>query len=87
MEITEIRIVLKTEGPLRAFVTITLDNSLAIRDMKIIEGPKGLFVAMPSKKLKDGMYRDIVHPVNAETRAKIEQKVLAEYQRVIGKAT
>ena len=75
MEITEVRIVLSNNSSLRAFATITVDNCLAIRDVKIIEGPKGLSIAMPSKEQKEGTYRDIVHPVNSEARRMIEERV------------
>ena len=81
MKITEVKLALANQGTIRAFATITVDNCLAIHDLRIIEGPKGLFVAMPSK-LKDGTYRDIVHPVNAETRETIERTLLAEYKKV-----
>ncbi len=83
MELTEIRVFPVGEERLKAYVTITFDNCFLIRDLKIVLGNKGLYVAMPSKKRKDGTYQDIVHPLNSETRALIEEKVFAEYNRKI----
>ena len=80
MEITEIRISLRTDNKLKAFASITLDNRFVIRGLKIIEGAKGVFVAMPSRKRPDGTFQDIAHPINNETRAWMEQKVIAAYQ-------
>jgi stage V sporulation protein G len=73
------------EEKLKAYVTITIDNCFVVRDLKVIKGNNGLFVAMPSKKRKDGTFRDTAHPLNNETREMIESKVLAEYEREIGK--
>ncbi len=81
MEITEVRVFPVDEEKLKAYVTITIDNCFVVRDLKIIEGSKGLFVAMPSKKRKDGTFRDTAHPLNNETRDLIESKVLAEYEQ------
>lgn len=82
MEITEVRIFLVTnEERLKAYATITIDDVFVIRDLRIINGNNGLFVAMPSRKMKDGTFKDIAHPLNSETRRMIEEKVLAEYQR------
>ena len=83
MEITEVRVFPVNEEKLRAYVTITFDHCFVIRDLKIIQGTSGLFISMPSKKRKDGTYRDIAHPINNETRRMIEEKIIAEYQRVI----
>ena len=84
MEITEVKIFpAKDSGRLKAYVTIVFDNSFIIRDLKVIEGHKGLFVSMPSRKLKDGTFRDIVHPLNPETRRLIEEKIIAEYKQVV----
>jgi len=83
MEITEVRVFPVNEEKLRAYVTITFDQCFVIRDLKIIQGATGLFVSMPSKKRKDGTYRDIAHPINNETRRMIEEKIIAEYNRVI----
>lgn len=83
MEITEVKVFpAKDGGRLKAYATIVFDNSFIIRDLKIIEGNKGLFVSMPSRKRKDGTFRDIVHPLNSETRRMIEEKVTHEYVRM-----
>ena len=83
MEITEVRVFPVDEDKLKAYVTITIDNCFVIRDLKIIDGTKGLFVAMPSKKRKDGSFKDTAHPLNNETRDLIESTVLAEYHKAI----
>ncbi len=79
MEITEIRISLRTDNKLKAFASITLDNRFVIRGLKIIEGAKGVFVAMPSRKRPDGTFQDIAHPINNETRSWMEQKIIDAY--------
>jgi stage V sporulation protein G len=81
MEITEIRISLRNDNKLKAFASITLDNRFVIRGLKIIEGAKGVFVAMPSRKRPDGTFQDIAHPINNETRAWMEEKVIAAYHK------
>lgn len=81
MEITEVRVIPVNEDKLRAYVTITLDDCFVIRDLKVIHGTSGLFIAMPSKKRRDGTYRDVAHPLNRETREWMEQIILAEYDR------
>lgn len=84
MEITDVRIrSVKPEGKLRAFASITLDNCLAIHNLKVIEGEKGLFVAMPSRKTNRGEFKDVVHPTNNDLRAVLEQKVIGEYERAV----
>jgi stage V sporulation protein G len=83
MEVTEVRVFPVDEEKLRAYVTITFDHCFVIRDLKIIHGTTGLFVSMPSKKRKDGTYKDIAHPINNETRRMIEEKIIAEYERVL----
>ena len=83
MEVTEVRVFPVNEEKLRAYVTITFDRCFVIRDLKLIQGATGLFVSMPSKKRKDGTYRDIAHPINNETRRMIEGKIIAEYQRAV----
>jgi stage V sporulation protein G len=80
MEITEVKVFPVNEDRLKAYVSITIDNAFVIRDLKIIEGTSGLFVAMPSKKRKDGQFKDIAHPLNQETRAMIEEKVFSAYE-------
>lgn len=71
------------EEKLKAYATITIDGAFIVRDLKIIKGTEGFFVAMPSRRRKDGTYRDMAHPLNTETRRMIEGKVLAEYEREI----
>lgn len=82
MDITDVKIFPVNEDKLRAYVTITLDNCFVVRDLKVIHGNSGLFVAMPAKKRKDGTYKDIAHPLNAEMREKLERIVLAEYEKI-----
>jgi stage V sporulation protein G len=79
MEFTEVRVTLRDEPRLKAFVNITFDDDFVIRGMKVIEGRKGLFVAMPSRKGKDGTFRDIAHPINNTMRKRLEKVVLDEY--------
>jgi stage V sporulation protein G len=82
MEVTDVRVYLvNNEERLKAYATITIDSVFLIKDLRIINGNAGLFVAMPSRKMKDGTFRDIAHPLNGETRKMIEQKVLSEYER------
>ena len=84
MEITEVKVFpAKDDGRLKAYATIVFDNAFIIRDLKVIEGHKGLFVSMPSRKRKDGTFRDVVHPLNSETRRLIEERVIDEYKRVM----
>ncbi len=83
MEITEVRIYPENVEQLRGFTTVTVDGCIAIHDIRIIEGKGGLFISMPSTKLKNGKYKDIVHPTNAEARELIERAVIAEYKKVV----
>ena len=83
MEVTEVRVFPVDEEKLKAYVTITIDDCFVVRDLKVIKGNNGLFVAMPSKKRKDGTFRDTAHPLNNETREMIESKVLAKYEMEI----
>ncbi len=85
MEITEVKVypVRKPDDKLKAFVTMILDNCFVIRDMKVIYGNTGLFVAMPSRKKADGTYADIAHPLNTDMRKRMEDLVLEEYKRVM----
>ncbi|MEJ5307581.1 MAG: septation regulator SpoVG [candidate division WOR-3 bacterium] len=85
MEITEVRITLRDEPKLKAFANVTFDNAFVIRGLKIIDGKKGLFISMPSRRAKDGTYRDIAHPINNEMRQKIEKVVLEKYQQEVSK--
>lgn len=80
MEITEVKVFPVNEDKLKAYVTIIFDNCFVVRDVKIINGNTGLFVAMPSKKRKDGTFRDIAHPLNQDMRAEIEKRILKEYE-------
>ena len=83
MDITEVRISLRSDAKLKAFASITLDNCFVIRGLKIINGVSGVFVAMPSRKRKDGEYQDIAHPINNETRQWMEKIILNKYQEVL----
>ncbi len=85
MEVTEVRIFPVEEDRLKAYVAITFDNCFVVRDLKVIHGDNGLFVAMPSKKRKDGTYRDTAHPLDQQTRQMIESKVLEEYNKKVQK--
>ena len=81
MEITDVRVFPVDEEKLKAYVTITLDNCFVIRDLKVIHGSTGLFIAMPAKRRKDGTYKDIAHPLNTVTRVRMEKIILLEYGR------
>ncbi len=83
MEITEVKVYPVNEERLKAYATITIDNCFVVRDLKVILGNEGLFVAMPSKKRKDGQFRDIAHPLNQETREMIENAVFQAYKKEI----
>ena len=81
MQVTDVKIrKITTEGKMRAIVSITLDNEFVVHDIKVIEGEKGLFIAMPSRKAADGEYRDIAHPINSETRDMIQRVILDKYE-------
>ena len=84
MQITDVRVrKLTKEGKMRAVVSVTLDNEFVVHDIKVIEGDKGLFIAMPSKKATDGEYRDIAHPINSATRDKLQQIILDAYEKAV----
>jgi len=84
MEITDVRIrKVEKEGKMKAIVSITLDDVFVVHDIKVIEGEKGLFIAMPSRKGADGEYRDIAHPINSDMRNKIQDLILETYNREI----
>ncbi|MDK2808240.1 MAG: stage sporulation protein [Clostridiales bacterium] len=84
MEITDVRVRKVTkEGKMKAVISITLDNEFVVHDIKVIEGDKGLFIAMPSRKAGDGEYRDIAHPINSETRDRIQAIILSKYQEAL----
>lgn len=81
MQITDVRVrKVSKEGKMKAVVSITLDNEFVVHDIKVIEGDKGLFIAMPSRKAGDGEYRDIAHPINSDTRDKIQKIILEKYE-------
>jgi stage V sporulation protein G len=86
MEITEVKVFPVNEERLKAFATIIFDGCFVIRDLRIINGNNGLFVAMPSKKMKDGSYKDTAHPLNNETRQKIENTVIDAYKKELEKS-
>ena len=81
MNITDVRVFPVDEDKLKAYVTITLDHCFVIRDLKVIHGASGLFVAMPAKRRRDGTYKDIAHPLNADTRQQMERTILEQYGR------
>lgn len=82
MQITDVRVrKIAKEGKMRAIVSITLDDEFVIHDIKVIEGDKGLFIAMPSKKAADGEYRDIAHPIKSSTRDMIQRVILTSYEK------
>ncbi|MBQ8197800.1 MAG: septation regulator SpoVG [Lachnospiraceae bacterium] len=84
MNITDVRVrKITKEGKMRAVVSITLDEVFVVHDIKVIEGEKGMFIAMPSKKASDGEYRDIAHPINSETRDMIQKTVLDAYDKAM----
>lgn len=86
MKITDVKVFPVNEERLKAYISITIDDCFVVRDLKIIQGPSGLFVAMPSKKRKDGQYRDIAHPLNQETRALIEDMVFEAYENLLSES-
>jgi stage V sporulation protein G len=86
MQITEVRVFPVDEEKLKAYASIVLDACFIVNDLKVIEGKRGLFISMPSRRRKRGGYRDVAHPLNNETRRMIEEHVLAEYQRALGAA-
>ncbi len=83
MEITEITISIRDEDKLKAFVNVTFDDCFVVRGMKVIKGGSGYFVSMPSRKMSDGAYRDIAHPINNHFRAHIEREIMEEYKRIL----
>jgi stage V sporulation protein G len=83
MEITDVKIYPVSERKVKAYASVVFDECFIIRDLKVIDGDSKLFVAMPSKKMKDGSYRDTVHPLNSETRQRIESRVLDAYDREV----
>ena len=87
MEITDVRVrKVALDGKMRAIVSITLDNEFVVHDIKVIEGEKGVFVAMPSRKSATGEYRDIEHPINSETRDYVQKIILEKYEEALQEA-
>jgi stage V sporulation protein G len=86
MEITDVKVIPVDDEKLKAFVSIVFDQCFVVTDIKIIHGPKGLFVSMPSKKRKDGTFKDIAHPLNNQMRQYLEEKVLTVYKQQIAQA-
>lgn len=82
MQITDVRVrkVAAKEGKLKAVVSITIDNEFVVHDIKVIEGEKGLFIAMPSRRTSDGEYRDTAHPINSETRERLQKLILEKFE-------
>ena len=84
MKITDVRIrKIAKDGKMKAIVSITLDDEFVVHDIKVIEGEKGLFIAMPSRKTTTGEYKDIAHPINSQTREQIQGMILREYQQAL----
>jgi stage V sporulation protein G len=86
MDITQVKVFPVDQEKLKAYVSIVLDECFLISDLKIIQGPSGLFVSMPSKRRKTGEFKDIAHPLNRETRERMEKRILAEYEKVLASA-
>jgi stage V sporulation protein G len=83
MDITEVKVFPVHEEKLKAFVSVVFDHCFMVNDIKIIQGREGLFISMPSRKKKNGEFKDVAHPLNNETRRVIETKILGEYERVL----
>jgi len=83
MDITEIKVYPVNEDKLKAYVTVTFDNCFVVRDLKIIQGNNRLFVAMPSRRMKDGSFRDVVHPSNSDMRDLLEKRIFEKYNEVL----
>lgn len=81
MEITQVKVFPVEEERLKAYVSIVLDDCFLVSDLKVIQGPNGVFVSMPSKRKKNGEFKDIAHPLNRETRERMERRILSEYER------
>lgn len=84
MMITDVRMrKISQEGKMKAIVSVTFDNEFVVHDIKVIDGQNGLFVAMPSRKMGDGDFRDIAHPINSETRERIQEAIFEEYEKTL----
>jgi stage V sporulation protein G len=86
MDITEIRVHLRNEGKLKAFATVTFDSCFVVRNMKIVQGTKGLILCMPSRKMPDGQFKDIAHPISTDFRKVLEDRILAAYHDEVKRA-
>ena len=86
MEVTQVRIFPVQEEKLKAFASIIFDDCFVVSDIKIIQGVHGLFISMPSKKRKNGMFRDIAHPLNSEMRRRIEEQIVEKYKEVLAQS-
>ena len=87
MEITDVRVrMVSKDSKMRAVVSITIDDMFVVHDIKVIEGDKGMFIAMPSRKAGDGEYRDIAHPINSETRDRLQEIILSKYEEAVKSA-
>ncbi len=86
MEITDVKVIPVDDEKLKAFVSIVIDHCFVVTDIKVIHGPKGLFVSMPSKKRKDGTFKDIAHPLNNQTRQYLEERILSVYKQQVAQA-
>jgi len=86
MNITDVKVFIRESNQLKAFVNIVIDDAFIVRNIKVIEGENGLFVAMPSRRVSSGEYRDIAHPINTETRNQIEQIIIKKYKEVLQEA-
>ena len=82
MNITQVKVFPVAEEKLKAYVSIVLDDCFLISDLKVIQGPNGLFISMPSKRKKNGEFKDVAHPLNRETRERMERRILEEYEKV-----
>ena len=88
MQITDVRIrKITTDGKMKAIISVTFDNEFVVHDIKIIEGQNGLFIAMPSRKTPDGEFKDIAHPINTDTREKIQGSILDAYEKALNEET
>jgi len=83
MEITQVKVFPVHEEKLKAYVSIVFDECFLVSDLKVIQGPNGLFISMPSKRKKNGEFKDIAHPLNRETRERMEKRILQDYERTI----
>ena len=86
MNITDVKVFIRESNQLKAFVNIVIDDAFIVRNIKVIEGENGLFVAMPSRRVSTGEYRDIAHPINTETRKELENIIITKYKEVLKEA-